>query len=338
MSPAAQEIQMKRREFITLLGGAAVAWPLVARAQTAERMRRIGVLMGVTTDDPESQVRIAAFLQGLRQLGWIDGRNVQIEYRWAAGSAGDLRKYAAELTALAPEVIFAAGGTSLGSLLQVTRTVPIVFAIVPDPVGSGFVETLARPGGNATGFMQFEYSLSGKWPELLKQIAPSVTRAAVLWDPTIPPGVGQFAVIQAVAPSVRLDVSPISVRDPTEIERGIAGFARSPNGGLIVTASALAVVHRDLIVTLAAKYKLPVVYFQRQFVDGGGLISYGSDWVDQYRRAATYIDRILKGEKPADLPVQAPTKYELIINLKTAKALGLTIAQSVLARADEVIE
>jgi putative ABC transport system substrate-binding protein len=328
---------MRRREFIAGLGAAA-AWPRVARAQTAERMRRIGVLMGVTTDDRESQVRIAAFLQGLRQLGWIDGRNVQIEYRWAAGSAGDLRKYAAELAALAPEVIFAAGGTSLGSLLQVTRTVPIVFAIVPDPVGSGFVETLARPGGNATGFMQFEYSLSGKWPELLKQIAPGVTRAAVLWDPTIPPGVGQFAVIQAVAPSVRLDVSPISVRDPTEIERGIAAFARIPNGGLIVTASALAVVHRDLIVTLAAKYKLPVVYFQRQFVDGGGLISYGSDWVDQYRRAATYIDRILKGEKPADLPVQVPTKYELVINLKAAKAIGLEVPPSLLARADEVIE
>jgi putative ABC transport system substrate-binding protein len=329
---------MKRREFITFLGGAAAAWPLTVRAQQGERMRRIGVLAGVTADDPEGQVRIAAFLQGLRQLGWTDGRNVQIEYRWAAGSAGDLRKYATELTALAPEVIFAAGGTSLGSLLQVTRTVPIVFAIVPDPVGSGFVETLARPGGNATGFMQFEYSLSGKWPELLKQVAPGVTRAAVLWDPTIPPGVGQFAVIQAVAPSVRLDVSPISVRDPTEIERGIAAFARIPNGGLIVTASALAVVHRDLIVTLAARHKLPVVYFQRQFVDGGGLISYGSDWVDQYRRAATYIDRILKGEKPADLPVQVPTKYELIINLKTAKAIGLDVPPSVLARADEVIE
>jgi putative ABC transport system substrate-binding protein len=328
---------MRRREFIAGLGAAA-AWPLAAHAQTAERMRRIGVLAGVAADDPEGQVRNAAFLQGLRQLGWTDGRNMRIEYRWAAGSAGDLRKYAAELTALAPEVIFAAGGTSLGSLLQVTRTVPIVFAIVPDPVGSGFVESLARPGGNATGFMQFEYSLSGKWPELLKQIAPGVTRAAVLWDPTIPPGVGQFAVIQAVAPSARVDVSPINVRDATEIERGIAAFARIPNGGLIVTASALAVVHRDLIVALAAKHKLPVVYFQRQFVDSGGLISYGSDWVDQYRRAATYVDRILKGEKPADLPVQVPTKYELVINLKTAKALGLDVPSTMLARADEVIE
>ncbi|MEA2896745.1 MAG: hypothetical protein QOJ84_2360 [Bradyrhizobium sp.] len=328
---------MRRREFIAGLGAAA-AWPLAAHAQTAERMRRIGVLAGVAADDPEGQVRNAAFLQGLRQLGWTDRRNMRIEYRWAAGSAGDLRKYAAELTALAPEVIFAAGGTSLGSLLQVTRTVPIVFAIVPDPVGSGFVESLARPGGNATGFMQFEYSLSGKWPELLKQIAPGVTRAAVLWDPTIPPGVGQFAVIQAVAPSARVDVSPINVRDATEIERGIAAFARIPNGGLIVTASALAVVHRDLIVALAAKHKLPVVYFQRQFVDSGGLISYGSDWVDQYRRAATYVDRILKGEKPADLPVQVPTKYELVINLKTAKALGLDVPSTMLARADEVIE
>jgi putative ABC transport system substrate-binding protein len=329
---------MRRREFITLLGGAAAAWPLVARAQSAERMRRIGVLTGVTADDPDGQIRIAAFLQGLRQLGWTDGRNVRIEYRWAAGSAGDLRKYAMELTALAPEVIFAAGGVSLGTLLQVTRAVPIVFAIVPDPVGSGFVESLARPGGNATGFMQFEYSLSGKWPELLKQIGPGVTRAAVLWDPTIPPGIGQFAVIQAVAPSVGIDVSPVNVRDASEIERGIAAFARIPNGGLIVTGSALAVFHRDLIVTLAARHKLPAVYFQRQFVDSGGLISYGSDWVDQFRRAATYVDRVLKGEKPADLPVQVPTKYELVINLKAAKALGLDVPSALLARADEVIE
>jgi putative ABC transport system substrate-binding protein len=328
---------MRRREFIAALGGAA-AMPLMARAQQSERMRRIGVLAGVAGDDPEGQARIAAFLQGMQQLGWTDGRNVQIEYRWAAGSAGDLRKYAAELAALAPEVIFAAGGTSLGSLLMVTRTVPIVFAIVPDPVGSGFVDSLARPRGNATGFMQFEYSLSGKWPELLKQIAPGVTRAAILWDPAIPPGIGQFAVIQAVAPSLGVEVNPINVRDASEIERAIAGFASSSNGGLIVTASALAVVHRDLIVTLAARHKLPVVYFQRQFVTGGGLISYGSDWVDQYRRAAAYVDRILKGEKPADLPVQAPTKYELVINLKTAKTLDLTIPPTLLARADEVIE
>jgi putative ABC transport system substrate-binding protein len=329
---------MRRREFITLVGAAATTRSLLVRAQSAERLRRIGILMGVAVDDRENEVRIAALLQGLRQLGWTDGRNVQIEYRWAGGSARDLHKYAVELAELAPEVIFAAGGISLGTLLQVTRTVPIVFAIVPDPVGSGFVETLARPGGNATGFMQFEYSLSGKWPELLTQIAPGVTRGAVLWDPTIPSGVGQFAVIQAMAPSVRLDVSPISVRDPTEIERGIASFARIPNGGLIVTASALAVVHRQLIVTLAAKHKLPVVYFQRQFVDDGGLISYGSDWVDQYRRASTYIDRILKGEKPADLPVQVPTKYELVINLKAAKAIGLQVPSALLTRADEVIE
>jgi putative ABC transport system substrate-binding protein len=329
---------MNRREFIALLGGATVARPLAARAQQGERMRRIGVLTGVAADDPEGQVRIAAFLQGLRQLGWTDGRNLQIEYRWGAGSAGDLRKYAAELTAIAPEVIFAAGGVSLGTLLQVTRAVPIVFAIVPDPVGSGFVDSLARPGGNATGFMQFEYSLSGKWLELLKQIAPGVTRAAVLWDPTIPPGIGQFAIIQAVAPSVGIDVSPVNVRDASEIERGIGAFARVPNGGLIVTGSALAVFHRDLIVTLATRHKLPAVYFQRQFVTGGGLISYGSDWVDQFRRAATYVDRVLKGEKPADLPVQAPIKYELVINLKTAKALGLDVPSTLLARADEVIE
>jgi putative ABC transport system substrate-binding protein len=328
---------MRRREFIAALGGAA-AIPLMARAQQSERMRRIGVLAGVAADDPEGQARIAAFLKGMQQLGWTDGRNVQIEYRWAAGSPGDLRKYAPELAALAPEVIFAAGGTSLGSLLMVTRTVPIVFAIVPDPVGSGFVDSLARPGGNATGFMQFEYSLSGKWPELLKEIAPGVTRAAVLWDPAIPPGIGQFAVIQAVAPSLGVEVSPINVRDASEIERAIAGFASSSNGGLIVTASALAVVHRDLIVTLAAKHKLPVVYFQRQFVTVGGLISYGSDWVDQYRRAAAYVDRILQGEKPAELPVQAPTKYELVVNLKSAKALGLPVPPSLLARADEVIE
>jgi putative tryptophan/tyrosine transport system substrate-binding protein len=329
---------MRRREFITLIGSAAAAWPIAARAQQGVRMRRIGVLGGVAADDPEGQARNAAFLQGLEQLGWTVGRNMQIEYRWAAGSADDLHKYAAELTALAPELIFAAGGTSLGSLLQVTRTVPIVFAIVPDPVGSGFVNSLARPGGNATGFMQFEYTLSAKWPELLKEIAPNVTRAAVLWDPSIPPGIGQFAVIQAVAPSVGVDVTPVSVRDATEIERAVAEFARFSNGGLIVTGSALAVVHRDLIVKLAAKHKLPAVYPNRDFVTGGGLISYGSNWVDQYRRAAGYVDRILRGEKPADLPVQAPTKYELAINLKTAKALGLTILPTLLARADEVIE
>jgi putative tryptophan/tyrosine transport system substrate-binding protein len=329
---------MRRREFITLLGGAVANLPLAARAQQPVRVRRIGFLASVAADDAEGQARNAAFSQGLEQLGWTVGRNIQIEYRWAAGSADHLHKYAAELTALAPEVIVAAGGTSLGSLLQATRTVPTVFAIVPDPVGSGFVASLARPGGNATGFMQFEYNLSGKWVELLRQIAPRVTRAAVLWDPTIPPGIGQFAIIQSVAPSVGIDVSPVNVRDASEIERAVAAFARFSNGGLIVTASALAVVHRDLIVTLAARHKLPAVYFQREFVDGGGLISYGSNWVDQFRHAAGYVDRILSGEKPADLPVQAPTKYELIINLKTAKALGLIVPSSLLARADEVIE
>ncbi|MEA2795472.1 MAG: hypothetical protein QOI87_2852 [Bradyrhizobium sp.] len=328
---------MRRREFITLLGGAA-SLPIVARAQQPERMRRIGVLAGVAVNDAEGQARNAALLQGLQQLGWTVGRNLQIEYRWAAGSPSDLHKYATELVALAPEIIFAAGGTSLGTLLQVTRSVPIVFAIVPDPVGSGFVASLARPGGNATGFMQFEYNLSAKWPELLKEVAPAVTRAAVLWDPTIAPGIGQFAIIQSVAPSIGMDLTPVNVRDATEIERGVAEFARFPNGGLIVTGSALTVVQRDLIVGLAARHKLPAVYFQRQFVDGGGLVSYGSNWVDQFRRAAAYVDRILRGEKPADLPVQAPTKYELIINLKTAKALGLMLPTPLLARADEIIE
>jgi putative ABC transport system substrate-binding protein len=329
---------MHRRELLTLIGGSAAAWPLGARAQQPERIRRISVLTGVAEGDAEGQVRNAAFLQGLQQLGWTVGRNLQIEYRWAAGSPSDLHKYAKELVALAPEVIFVAGGTSLGPMLQVTRTVPIVFAIVPDPVGSGFVASLARPGGNATGFMQFEYNLSAKWPELLKEIAPGVTRAAVIWDPSIPPGIGQFAIIQSVAPSVGMDLTPVNARDAAEMERGIAEFARFPNGGLIVTGSALTVVHRDLIVALAARHKLPAVYFQRQFVDAGGLIAYGSNWVEQFRRAATYVDRVLRGEKPADLPVQAPTKYELIINLKTAKALGLLITPAVLARADEVIE
>jgi putative ABC transport system substrate-binding protein len=330
---------MHRRTFITLVcGGAAAMWPAAAITQQAGGMRRIGVLAGVASDDPDGQARTAAFLQGLQQLGWTVGRNLQVEYRFAAGSADDHYKYAQELVALAPEVIFAAGGTSLGTLLRVTRTVPIVFAIVPDPVGSGFVNTLARPGGNATGFVQFEYALSAKWPELLKEIAPGVTRAAVLWDPAIVPGIGQFAVLQAVAPSVGVEVTPVNVRDAAEIERAVAEFARLPNGGLIVTASALAVVHRSLIVTLAARHKLPAVYFQSQFVTEGGLVSYGSDWVDQYRRAAGYIDRVLKGEKPADMPVQAPTKYQMMINLKTARALGLELSPALLARADEVIE
>jgi putative ABC transport system substrate-binding protein len=326
---------MKRREFITLLGGTA-AWPITARAQ--HPMRRIGVLMSVAVDDPDGRARIAAFLQGLQQLGWVVGRNVQIEYRWAADSADNRRQYAAELVALAPEVIFTAGATPLGALLQATRTVPIVFTVVSDPVGSGFVDSLPRPGGNTTGFMQFEYNLSGKWLELLKEIAPDVMRVGVLWDPTTPSGIGQFAVIQSVAPSFGVELRSVQVRDAAEIEHGIAGLARSSNGGLIVTASVLAVVHRDLIVKLAANYNLPAVYSRRQFVNDGGLISYGSDWTDQFRRAAGYVDRILRGEKPADLPVQAPTKYELVVNLKAAKALRLTLPPSLLARADEVIE
>jgi len=329
---------MRRREFIGLLGGAAVGWPLAARAQQPERVRRIGVLTGFAVSDPEGLARVMAFTQTLAQLGWAVGRNVQIDTRWTGGNADDARRYAAELIALAPDVMLATGGAVVGPLLQVTRSVPIVFANVPDPVGSGFVESLARPGGNATGFVQFEYNLSGKWLELLKQIAPGVTRAAVLWDPAIIAGIGQFAVIQAVAPSLRVEVSAVSVRDAPEIERAIAAFARSLNGGLIVTASALALRHRDLIVTLAARHKLPAVYFQGSFVTGGGLISYGADQLDQYRKAAGYVDRILKGEKPADLPVQAPTIYETVLNLKTAKALGIDVPPMVLVRATEVIE
>jgi ABC-type uncharacterized transport system substrate-binding protein len=330
---------MRRRAFITLLGGAAAAWPLAARAQQPERMRRIGVLLGgAGADDPDRQANIAAFLQVLQQLGWTDGRNVKIEYRSPAGDASNTRKYAAELAALAPDVILSSGTAGTGPLLQATRTVPIVFVNVADPVGAGFVDSLSRPGGNTTGFMQFEYSLSGKWLELLKQIAPGVTRAAVLRDPAITSGIGQFAVIQSVAPSVGVEASAINVRDAGEIERAVAAFARSSNGGMIVTASALSVLHRELIIALAARHKLPAVYYRRYFVTSGGLLSYGSDLNDQYRRAAGYVDRILKGEKPADLPVQAPTKYELVINLKTAKALGLEVPPTVLARADEVIE
>ena len=328
---------MQRRKFITLLGSAALTWPLAARAQQPERVRRIGVLSGLAANHPDTQAFKTAFLQGLQQLGWTDGRNVQIEYRWGGGNADNIRKYATELAALAPDVILVTG-TSVGPLLKATRTVPIVFTIVPDPVGSGYVASLAHPGGNATGFTLFEYGISGKWLELLKQIAPSVTRAAVLWDPTIPSGIGQFAIIQSVAPLVGMEVSPVNMSDAAEIERAVAAFAREPNGGLIVTASALSVAHGDLIVTLAARHKLPAVYYRRLYVTGGGLISYGPDVVDQLRRAAGYVDRILKGEKPADLPVQAPTKYELMINLKTAKALGLTVPPTLLERADEVIE
>jgi putative ABC transport system substrate-binding protein len=329
---------MRRREFIAGLGGTAAAWPLAARAQQADRMRRIGVLMSLAADDPETQARIAAFQQGLQQLGWTDGRNVRIDTRWATGDAGRTRQYADELVALAPDVILASGGTVVGTLLQATRNVPIVFTQVPDPVGAGFVDSLARPGGNATGFTTYEYGVSGKWLELLKEIAPRVTRVAVLRDPAIPQGTGQFGAIQSMAPSLGMEVSPVNVRDAGEIERAVAAFARSSNGGLIATGSGLTIVHRELIVTLAARHKLPAVYFQRFFVTAGGLISYGTDTIDPHRRAAAYVDRILKGEKPADLPVQASTKYELVINLKTARALGLEIPPMVLARADEVIE
>ena len=331
---------MRRREFITLLGrAAAAAWPLAAQAQQPERMRLIGVFQGLAANDPEGKVRYAAFQQGLQQLGWIDGHNVRIDRRWGEGKADLMRRQAAELVALTPDVILTTGGDATERVLQATRTVPVVFAIVPDPVGAGLVKRLSRPGGNATGFMQFEYSLSGKWLELLKQIAPSVNRAAVFRDPAISAGIGQFAVIQSVAPSVGAEVSPINTNDAvSDIELAVSDFAREPNGGLIATASASAITQRELIVSLAARHKLPAVYFHRDFVSGGGLISYGADFTEMYRRAASYVDRILRGEKPGDLPVQAPTKYQLVINLKTAKALGLNIPQSLLARADEIIE
>ena len=327
---------MRRRVLLASTAAAALS-PRIARAQKAEPIRRVGVLSGATEDNPITRPRLAAFRQSLQQLGWTEGRNVQMDIRWTEGNAENYRKYAAELVALAPDVIFAPGG-SLMPTLEATRTVPVVFAIVADPVGSGFVESLSRPGGNATGFMQFEYSLNAKWLELLKEIAPGVTRAAVLRDTANPTGIGQFAVIQYVAPSLGMEVSAVNLQDAGEIERGVAAFARSGNGGLIVAASALATLHRDLIIALVARHRLPAIYPERPYVAGGGLISYGADLVDQYRRAAGYVDRILKGEKPADLAVQAPTKYELVINLKTAKALGLTIPPSLLARADQVIE
>jgi putative ABC transport system substrate-binding protein len=330
---------MRRRDFITLLGGAAVAGPLAARAQQPGRVGRIGVLLAAAADDLEYQARMAAFLQGLAQLGWTDGRNVRIDTRWATTNPDDLRRHAAELAALAPDIIVAGSGSStVAPLLQATRTLPIVFVIVIDPVGAGFVESLARPGGNATGFTTFEYGMSGKWLELLKQIAPRVTRAAVLRDPAVASGIGQFGAVQAVAPSLGVELSPIDVRDAPEIERAVMAFARSGNSGLIVTASPLASRHRDLIITLAARHKLPAVYAGRWFVTDGGLLSYGPDYVDQFRRGAGYVDRILKGEKPADMPVQAPTRYELVVNLKTAKALGLDMPANLLARATEVIE
>jgi putative ABC transport system substrate-binding protein len=331
-----QFVDLKRREFITLLGGAAT-WPLGARAQQAERVRRIGVIVG-GPNDLLRQARHAAFLQALQQLGWTEGRNVHIDARWFSGNPAETRRYAAELVALAPDIIFTAGSAAIGPMLEATRTVPIVFANVPDPVGSGYVKSLSRPGGNATGFMNFEYSLCGKWPALLKEIAPHTTRAAVLRDPAVPAGIGQFAVIQSVAGSVGVDVIPVGLSDAAEIARELADFAQSPNGGLILTAGALSALHRDLIITLAARHKLPAVYQERTYAEAGGLISYGPNFLDQFRRAAGYVDRILKGEKPAELPVQAPTKYELVINLKTAKALGLELPAAVLARADEVIE
>jgi putative ABC transport system substrate-binding protein len=332
---------MKRREFITLLGGAAassVSWPRAARAQQGDRVRRIGVLLPAAADNPEYQARVGAFLQALALLGWTIGRNVRIDTRWAGANAADIRRHAAELAALAPDVILASGTSTVGALLQAIRTVPIVFAVVADPVAAGLVDSLARPGGNATGFMSFEYSLAGKWLELLKQIAPGVTRVAVLRDATQGGGTSQFAAIQAVAPSLRVEVNPVNMRDAGEIERAIAAFARSANGGLIATGGAGAILHRNLIIALAARHKLPAVYYERSYVAAGRLISYGPDYVDQFRQAAGYLDRILKGEKAADLPVQAPTRYETVLNLKTAKALGLDVPDTVLARADEVIE
>jgi putative ABC transport system substrate-binding protein len=328
---------MKRREFLTLLGGAA-AMPLAARAQQGERMRRIGVLSTLPADDPEATARTAAFLQMLQELGWTDGRNVRIDIRWGAGDPERIRKYVAELVALPSDVILATGASTVGPLQRATRTVPIVFVQVTDPVGAGIVESLARPGSNATGFALFEYSTSGKWLELLKEMAPVMTRVAVLRDQTSQTGLGQFAAIQSAAPPLGIDLRPVGVRDASEIERGITALAQSSNGGLIATTGSYALVHRELILTLATRHRLPAVYSYRSLVTNGGLISYAPDTIDPYRRAAGYVDRILKGEKPADLPVQAPVKFELVINLKTAKALGLTVPPTLLARADEVIE
>ena len=327
-----------RREFLTLLASAVAACPRSVGAQQAGEVRRIGVLMSTGADDPEGQSRLAAFMQGLQEFNWAVGRNVQIDIRWTASNAANTRKHAAELVALAPDVILVSGGSLVGPLLQQTRTVPVVFTLTPDPVGAGFVSSLARPGGNATGFTSTEYGMSAKWLELLKEIAPRVTRAAVLRDPAIAQGIGQFAVMQSAAPPLGVELSPVSVRDAPEIERAITEFARAPNGGMIVPASGAALLHRDLIISLAVRHKLPAVYFLRIVVRGGGLISYGADSIDPHRRAASYVDRILRGEKPADLPVQNPTKYELVINLKTAKALDLTVSPMLLGRADEVIE
>ncbi len=329
---------MRRREFITLLSGATVTWPIVAQAQEREQISRIGALMSVGADDPEGQARISAFRQALQKLGWTEGQNARIDIRWTAGDSALERKFATELVTLKPDIILASASPNVAALQAITRTVPIVFAHAVDPVGGGLVDSLAKPGGNATGFVLFEYGMAAKWLELLKEIAPNVTRVAVLRDAAIAAGTGQFGAIQSVAPSFGVELTPVNVRDPGEIERAISAFARSPNGGLIVTAAPLTIAHRELIVALAAQYRLSAVYSLRPFVTAGGLLSYGSDILDLYRRAAGYIDRILKGEKPADLPVQAPTKYELVINLKTAKALGLSVPQALLATADEVIE
>jgi putative tryptophan/tyrosine transport system substrate-binding protein len=329
---------MNRRDFITLLGGAGAAWPLAARAQQPAQVRRIGVLLPFAEDHPVGQARVAAFVQGLRQLGWTDGHNVRIDYRWSAGDSDNIRKFASELIALGPDVVMAFTSAAVTALRQATSTVPIVFAVVADPVGAGYVESLARPGGNVTGFAAQEYAVGGKWMELLKEIVPRLTRVAVLRDSAIAAGPGQFGALQAVAPSFGVELRPIDLHDPSGIEHGIAAFAKGPNNGLIVTGSPSATLHRNLIITLAARHKLPAIYYERSFADAGGLISYGPDFIDQCRRAAGYVDRILKGERPADLPVQAPTKYELVINLKTAKALGLQIPDKLLALADEVIE
>ena len=327
---------MRRREFFSVIGGAA-AWPLVAQAQQGGQPRRIGILLNAAVDDPKFKTWVMAFLQSLQQFGWTDGRNVQIDTRWSGGNAAEIRKHASELVALAPDVILAHGTSTVGPLLQLTRSVPIVFPIIADPVGAGFVDSLARPGGNATGFMEFEYSMAGKWLELLKQVVPGMTRVAVLRD-TQGSGAMQFAAIQAMAPSLRVEVTPVGLRDTGDIERAVAAFARLPSGGLIVAAGGGTVRHSNLIITLAARHKLPAIYNERSFVAGGGLISYGPDFVDQFRRAAGYVDQILKGQNPADLPVQAPTKYELVVNLRTARDLGLAIPPVVLARADDVIE
>jgi putative ABC transport system substrate-binding protein len=328
---------MRRRAFITLLGGAA-AWPIAARAQQPERMRRIGVLMNFTEGDREGLARLAGFKQALQQLGWMEDRNIRFDIRWGGGSDQHLRALAMQLVSLSPDVILASSGSTMPALLEATHTIPIVFAQVPDPVGAGFVDSLARPGGNVTGFTNYEYGMGGKWLELLKEIAPGATRAAVLRDATDPAGIGQWGAIQSVAPQLGLELTPIGVRDAGEIERAVSAFARAPNGGLIVTGSAPAAVHRDLIIALTAKHRLPAVFPYRYFVTDGGLICYGPDPIDQFRRASSYVDRLLKGESPADLPVQNPTKYTLVINLKTAKVLGIKLSPALLARADEVIE